>query len=140
MVLETAQLLCTTMHHHGYEVAYKPTHHNHPCSVWARASLNNLWWLFRHGKALSVEYDRRYNRMHASGEVIVSMSNAIEALCRNAQQPLGFANVARNARLGIDHTNAPVIDAYRSYLNEKWRLDGDLARWTNRKRPFWFIS
>ena len=138
MVLETAQLLCTAMHARGYEVAYKPTHFNHPCSIWARASLNNLQWLHQHGVSLGVEYDRRYNRLHASAEVILSMSDAIKALCRNAQRPLGFANVARNARLGLDYTDRPVIDAYRAYLIAKWEEDGALARWTNRKRPFWY--
>ena len=138
MVLETAQLLCTAMHDRGYSVAYRPTHFNHPCSVWARANLNNLAWLAAHGRSLAVEYDRRYNRSHASGEVIASMQDDIAALCRNAQKPRQFANCARNARLGLDFTDRPVIDAYRAYLCAKWDDDGERARWTNRKPPFWY--
>ena len=39
MILETAQLLCTTAHELGFEdVPYKAVHRNHPCSIWARTN------------------------------------------------------------------------------------------------------
>ena len=43
MILETAQLLSTAIRFHGYtgNLAYKATHINHPCSIWARTSRGN---------------------------------------------------------------------------------------------------
>jgi Pyrimidine dimer DNA glycosylase len=70
MPLEIAQLLCTTINLQGVETPYKPTHINHPCSVWLRESLANWNWLVRHGIAVSEEYTRRYGKRHKSQDVI----------------------------------------------------------------------
>ena len=57
MVLETTQLLSTTLSILGSEKApYKPTHKNHPCSVWVRESLDNFLWCVEYGLALCDEY------------------------------------------------------------------------------------
>ena len=68
MILETAQLLCSA--HEQGTAPYKRTHYNHPCSIWARASLNNYRWLCSLGIALGDEYYRRYKKFHKSLEVI----------------------------------------------------------------------
>jgi len=65
MVLETAQLLSTAIHMTGGEYGpYKPTHKNHPCSIWARTSKANFGWLKHLGMELCWEYSYRYGRMH----------------------------------------------------------------------------
>lgn len=38
---------------------------NHPCTVWAAKSHENLAWLIRHGFALCNEYRHRYGKDHA---------------------------------------------------------------------------
>lgn len=38
---------------------------NHPCTVWAAESYENLAWLIRHGYALCNEYKHRYGKVHA---------------------------------------------------------------------------
>ena len=55
MILEYAQILCTVLHELGQEAPYRPTHRNHPCTVWARESLDNWIWLRALCQALNQE-------------------------------------------------------------------------------------
>ena len=69
MILESAQILCTV--HHKYmgddvDVPYKPTHRNHPSTLWAGQSAQNYEWLYRHFIALCGEYEKRYGKEHLS--------------------------------------------------------------------------
>jgi hypothetical protein len=67
MILETAQLLSTAHNElDGGQIAYKTTHKNHPSAVWARKSLDNYRWLYRHLEGLGSEYTKRYGKVHLS--------------------------------------------------------------------------
>lgn len=70
MCLETAQMLCTALRHHGVESEYKSSHINHPCNIWARETRSNFLWLCDHGIELCREYTCRYRKMHKSESVI----------------------------------------------------------------------
>lgn len=72
MPLETAQMLCTVLHKHGVEIPYKPTHQNHPCTLWAGLSQQNFLWLCTHGMALCHEYTKRYGKRHKCSAIIVT--------------------------------------------------------------------
>ena len=74
MILESAQLLCgvyikTTPE---TEVPYRlaASHLNHPCSIWARESLENYTWLLMLASELCAEYTYRYGKTHKTQEVI----------------------------------------------------------------------
>jgi hypothetical protein len=56
MILETAQLLYSAHPDKPHEAAYKRTHANHPCAIWARTSLANYQWLCALGFWLCQEY------------------------------------------------------------------------------------
>ena len=58
MITETAQLLNSTYYftNEKDKASYKLTHKNHPCSIWARESLDNWVWLKQLGLALYDEY------------------------------------------------------------------------------------
>ena len=76
MILESTQLLWTAWHiatagraDDLLETApttkagargYQPTHRNHPCAIWARATLGNYRWLLALAAALVAEYHVRY--------------------------------------------------------------------------------
>lgn len=131
MVLESAQLVCTSF---PAEVApYRPTHRNHPCAVWARASLGNLRWLLAHGLALARQYTRRYGKRHASEAVLRWCSEHLEL----AQAPAGcrtpFAQVVPEDCRGPD-----TIEAYRLYyLRHKVRF----AKWARGvPPPAWWVD
>jgi hypothetical protein len=45
MILESAQMLSTTVRLSGIDRGYKITHQNHPCTLWTGESLSNWQWL-----------------------------------------------------------------------------------------------
>jgi Pyrimidine dimer DNA glycosylase len=83
MPLETAQLLSTAVYilsgNKQYYRFYKPTHKNHPCSIWTRQSLANFNWLVEHGFAICDEYTRRFHKQHKSCAVIAHAADWIVA-------------------------------------------------------------
>jgi hypothetical protein len=50
-----------------YGIGYK----THPCTTWAKASLQNYQWLVKLTEEMCKEYTKRYKKTHA-GEAIVS--------------------------------------------------------------------
>ena len=72
MILETAQLLCGVhwITQSTYEIPYKLSHKNHPCSIWARECIENYNWLCELGIELCEEYTYRYGKRHKSQDII----------------------------------------------------------------------
>lgn len=138
MVLETAQLLSTAVYHLGYwhHGLYKPTHSNHPCSLWARASKANFEWLGMHAIALANEYKFRYNLMfeeHKSKAIIEECISIFRDKQPNIPEDI---TPFTNATPLKDNDGLSVVDKYKKYLKEvKW-VDGK-SRWTKRQPPDW---
>ena len=70
MILESAQLLSTAVYlwkdrrtDYGF---YKPTHLNHPCTLWTAESTANFSWLFALYISYCREYTFRSKKRHAS--------------------------------------------------------------------------
>ena len=76
MIVETAQML-SNCHEEG--LRYKHTHINHPCSIWARESIENYIWLCELGINLCSEYMFRYGKIHKTEKILVWLSNNIPA-------------------------------------------------------------
>ena len=60
MILESAQMICTTHHLHPnqdikYDIPYKKSFVNHPCTKWVRSSIRNYEWLIALTDALNDE-------------------------------------------------------------------------------------
>ena len=64
MVIEVAQLLCTSHWMSGSEAPYRKTHVNHHSNKWVRESLSNYKWLCELGMELCKEYTYRYGKIH----------------------------------------------------------------------------
>lgn len=167
MVLESAQMLSTACHSepmfgalvesHHQQLLYKPTHLNHPCSIWTRETPANFVWLTTHATHLVGEYMRRFRKTHATYPLLVAMQQVSAKLCnaprfwtRDSERnlvidPMIHA-VSQNHTpfvfAGPAHFAPPVtrdvISAYRSYyLAEK--VAGN--RWTNPiHMPSWLES
>ena len=129
MILESAQMLSTAHHEHGFHaMAYRPTHKNHPSTIWARSSMANYRWLYKHFKALSEEYTRRYGRVHLSwvkcGELL-------------KQPPWGVPDTEFTQPpqcMPDEYKRDCSIAAYRLYYASK--ADTIDMRWTNASRQF----
>ena len=133
MILETAQLLCGV--HHMTEspsenVPYKLSHKNHPCSIWARESMDNYLWLCELGMELCAEYTFRYGKRHKSQQVIewciYNRPNIPEE---------GFTVPAK--AMPDQYKVEDVVQSYRNYyLGEK----KSFCNWKNRNTPSWFLT
>lgn len=136
MILETTQLLFGTWHvvdptHSLYEPKYRLSHKNHPCAIWARASVDNYTWLCELGLALCIEYTFRYGRRHKCESYLSELKKNIPPL-----DPLvGFTPLAQ--AMPIAYKNQSAIVAYRTYYDiDKVRLH----RWKKRTPPKWIGS
>lgn len=142
MLLETAQLLCTAgriRDGREHEVfAYKSTHLNHPCTLWATGNLE-YQWLLAHGVAMDIEYTYRTGKLHRSALVI-----------RDIYEVFGFnghdAAERENIELifcgpaNIEGNDVPA--RYRQLLRNKYtewasRARPLVARYTKRRPPAW---
>lgn len=75
MILEHVQIMSSVCHKHGHTVTYKPTHANHPCTIWAGRSKQNYQWLKDLTTALNSEWKYRFNhtRNHKSYDVMLEL-------------------------------------------------------------------
>lgn len=133
MVLETAQILSTATEaigRYGFDALYKPTHQNHPCTLWAKHSVGNFMWLVQHGFALAEEYQYRFEKQHKSFAIIQT--------CMNCVKIGNFPQIERTQFVNCTKFNLddPIL-AYRACLQSKWHDDGKAARWTKRGAPSW---
>lgn len=128
MILESAQLMSTAMHYHKISAPYKPTHVNHPCSIWIKRNKNNFKWVFEHFKALCSEYTNRYNKIHKTNQYISKFEQAINKLPEGEKTPL--PNCTENKKAGVSYKHIENVHlAYKMYLSARWELDIKIPTW-----------
>lgn len=128
MVLETAQLLCTTHWLTGSSAKYKSTHKNHPSAVWTRENIHNYRWLCQLGLELCYEYTNRYSKIHKSQSII--------EWCTNNEPKLPDGVFTDPPLAMPDHCKTS--DSVESYRNYYIKEKSHLAVWKT-KRPNWFV-
>ena len=129
MILESAQMLCTVLNTFGIQAPYKPTHPNHPCTLWAGTSLANWKWLKTLALDLNEEYKYRFvkSRNHQSSLII----------CDLPIPPIPDKGLTEFAQAMPEKYRVPgdAVQAYRKfYIGEKARF----ATWRKRGIPKWF--
>ena len=141
MIVESCQILCTA--HFicdGVIKSYKPTHQNHPVSIWTRKSTGNYNWLYQHYVALCSEFSTRNGKPHASMALLKELKTAPKN-STNKPVDIDFMCMPVECKKTIDvHKN------YRYYLNQKykdWATRTDKKQihvtWTNAVKPDWVI-
>lgn len=120
--LETAQILSTIA-----GGPYKPTHANHPCTLWAKANRTNFNWLVMHGLSLCEEYTRRYAKRHKCQSVIDSLAN------RSLDFPVGISEFVQC--MPDQYRDSDPVRAYRKYYHSK----AEFATWKT-KPPYWWMD
>lgn len=131
MVLETSQLLCGVHHmtDSQYEVPYKLSHKNHPCSVWSRECVENYVWLCDLGISLCEEYTYRYGKRHKSQDVI-------EWCLIHIPNIPSYGNITPFALAMPDECKVnSAVESYRTYYITHKK---SLGIWKNRDVPEWF--
>ena len=144
MIVETAQLLSTAHTElDGVQVAYKPTHKNHPYAVWVRADYKNYRWTGALFYFLLKEYEFRFNKQHKSAEHLQALIkvplNITGSRMNSAGKlaPEGFVTAMPD-----NYLENSVETSYQDYLNDKFKEWRSRARpmkveWTKRTRPSW---
>jgi hypothetical protein len=141
MALESAQIMSAVAFklERNLGTPYRPTHVNHPCTVWAASSRANYNWLYRHYVALCEEYYRRLGKRlkcHEHSDVF-----------RVNMRQLPFARKRRTPFVDCSISDyRSVVRAYRHTMRWKWRKDrlttshfrNPHPRFTNTKRPSWY--
>ena len=133
MLLESCQLFSSVKNKLGYSTTYKPTHGNHPCTLWAGQSKQNYLWLLDHSRALYQEYTKRYYKIHKCQALVDGELSDIP----NGLSDTGLTTFAQAMPDQYRVPNDPVT-AYRNYyLGEKagfakWKLGNVPEWWTNK--------
>jgi len=152
MTLETAQMLCTAvricMEESGFHndfieetlpkaksgKAYRRSHPNHPCTIWARENQANYLWLCSLGYELSKEFTRRYDKVHACHSVIeqcAALSHYIPVDLYNPRKITPFAQAMPD-----EYKDKDAVVAYRRYYKSKY--DGGMKmEYPEGKTPYW---
>jgi hypothetical protein len=128
MILESAQMLSTAINVLGGKGPYKTTHANHPCSVWARTSNANYYWLLNHFQALCDEYSSRYGKIHKCNDYYPEFSLGASLVPVGDLTP--FANCT-------PHKDLETLTAYRLTMKEKWASDKRAPTWKNGCKTTW---
>ena len=107
---------------------YLPMMYNHPCTIWARSSLDNHEWTHCYANALGEEYRYRYGKEHKSVIVI-----------NNLPEP------TKLPRLGFTEFGLAMPDVLKDYENpiqsyrDYYHLDkATFASWKGREKPPWW--
>lgn len=136
MTLETAQLLSSAIKINGGIATYKATHLKHPCTIWTASSRANYTWLFFYFKELTHEYEFRFNKVHACSKLTQEFYNNIHIIPDG--QLTEFANCTVNKEKNISFKHlTDATQAYKEYLNARWKTDKLIPKWTNRGKPEW---
>jgi len=104
---------------------YKPTHENHPCSIWIRESRDNFEYVRELFWALIEEYKYRFGVYHMS----IKIGNDYEVY---NPPKIGLTRFAE--AMPDEFKLANPVDSYRNYyINSKKHL----FYWTKRPSPEW---
>lgn len=138
MILESAQILSTAHFElDGKQVGYKPTHKNHPCSIFARKSSGNYKWLWEHYKALCDEFTFRTGKVHKTSSLLETLKTPPKNI-GNSAVSIDFMCMPDEHKRTLN-----VHENYKLYLNAKFKEWGTRqdrpvkAEWTKRNKPEW---
>jgi len=129
MILESAQMLCTIHDKLGDTTPYRPTHSNHPCTLWAGESKQNYQWLTTLASSLNDEFMYRFghDEPHKSWEAIDGLPDIGDRLPDIGLTPFALA-MPDYCKVG------DTVESYRNYyIAEKLNI----AQYTLRKVPEW---
>lgn len=133
MILESTQLLCAVAHKRGFEVVYKPTHKNHPATIWLGKSSANWNWLCIHGFALSKEYTLRYKKIHKCQAIIQNMFDRTKEIW--GEKKLYTEHTPFMQCMPDEYKRESAVEAYRAYYRG---AKADIAKWAHSEKPEWF--
>lgn len=133
MPVEIAQILATVMYSYGVTTSIKPTHKNHPCTIWAGKSKANFEYAKELCYELCKEYSYRYGKRHKVEDYLTELI-CPKDLTGDTLTPFAKA-------MPEQYRNEDTVQAYRAYyINEKLCQEGWRWEYRNRDIPKWALS
>lgn len=115
------------------EILYSATHSNHPSAIWARASSCNYEWLYKLFCATCDEYTYRYGKTHLTDS---KLRNILKKHPKKIAKCVSWVGptpaMPDECKVNGDH----LLSYHKYYIDKK----ADMAKWTNREPPQWFIE
>lgn len=123
MILESTQMLSTIL-----GGPYKPTHANHPCTLWAGRSQANALWLFDLAYALHDQWQERWGhtRDHKCMPILDGLIKELASLPDSNLTPFALA-------MPDEFKSDDPVDSYRAYYHSK-----TFASWERSHEPDWW--
>jgi hypothetical protein len=137
MLLETCQLLYSVWHIMSSTVpshAYKLSHKNHPCAIWARQTTGNYQWLSALGIELAKEYTHRYKKIHKCQAHAIWLWQNIPPNLPNAHLQTFAIAMADVFKISKDP-----IECYKNYYCTSKQFRG-ITSYTAREKPDWLYT
>ena len=138
MILECGQLLSTAHYKLGSWSSdmYKPTHKNHPCTIWICESEGNYDYTFQLFGALADEFLRHRGKQHKTWTNLSSILNEFPHELPEKSEMTFPALAMPEEYKGKKKSLEDAVEAYRRYyIAEKLSF----AEYKNRETP-WFVS
>lgn len=138
MCVESAQMLCNNFTLSQLLLAPKTamgtfrkhSHMNHPCSIWARQSIENFQWLYIHGIAICDEHKKRFPNDKALTRKALNWCWDNVNLCSFPKSGLTPFALCLPDKFLSDN----VVESYRRFYIE----DKEFATWKLNNVPFWY--
>lgn len=122
----------------GTNAPYRITHKNHPCTIWARESIDNALWAFKLLVALEREYQYRYGpKPTKCSELIKLIPDWLETVFSR----LSTGGTQPALAMPEQYRSDDPVKSYREYyVKEKVHmLNGKrMDVWTKRNKPYWW--
>lgn len=152
MILESTQMLCTVIQdrHSDFMTKwshiireaenpadlYKPTHRNHPCTLWAGDAPENFEWLLNHAFDLCDEYRFRFGKTHKSRQLL-SLILAYHVKYNDValMEPIYFPCCMPDE---YQKFRSSVANYQLFYIRSK--IHQSHVKWTNRGMPKFILS
>lgn len=133
---------------------YRPTHKNHPVSIWVRADPKHYNWALELAFALSKQYYLRYGKIHACQAHLerlqalgapenIGKETYVPPICKRATiglpDGIKYFDCAIHDDLFSDcavYTDGQLnaVETYRKYYQTKaWTM-----KWKNMSSPYWY--
>lgn len=100
----------------GTRRGYRPAHPKHPMTMWVASSLENYMYACEIGIALTLEYTRRYGKVHTCAEHLVWLRDHYPSNFEKRRSETAYYSVEGIPECMPEQYRQPsIVDAYQLY-------------------------
>lgn len=127
---------------------YKPTHVNHPCSIWVRQHINNYLYVCQLGLQLCHEWRKRYKhqKIHACEPKLQFLLNhqppmPTDVIQKNKYNPKGLlVPLPQSMPISYKSMRSSVCQTVKAYRRYYQSVEKQHIRQWKTNKPYWFTN